>query len=78
MNAINHWCLLYRSEQLSRCGTQTERQVLLAAILKTNTHTWHHVNLQEEYDFSDSYNPVTALFNLHELMSLSLTRPAPK
>ena len=68
MNAINYWNLLYLSEQLKRCANSAERKVLLEAILQTNTHTWHHVNLQGEYDFSDD-SPLSTIFKLHEILS---------
>ncbi|GAB3742010.1 Tn3-like element ISSod9 family transposase [Spirosoma lituiforme] len=68
MNAINYWNLLYLSEQLKRCTTSAERKVLLEVILQTNTHTWHHINLQGEYDFSDD-SPLSTIFKLHEILS---------
>ncbi|GAB3968578.1 hypothetical protein GCM10028806_12900 [Spirosoma terrae] len=68
MNAINYWNLLYLSEQLKRCANSAERKVLLEAILQTNTHTWHHANLQGEYDFSDD-SPLSTIFKLHEILS---------
>ena len=46
MNAINYWNLLYLSDKLNHCRQPAERDELLRAILRTNTHTWHHVNLQ--------------------------------
>lgn len=63
MNAINYWNLLYLSDKLNHCRQPSERDELLRAILRTNTHTWHHVNLQGEYDFSEEY-ATTVLFDL--------------
>ena len=69
MNAINYWNLLYLSEQLKRCTNSAEHKVLLEAILHTNTHTWHHINLQGEYDFSDD-SPLSSLKSYsHEMLS---------
>lgn len=63
MNAINYWNLLYLSDKLNHCRQPAEQAELLRAILRTNTHTWHHVNLQGEYDFSEDY-ATTVLFDL--------------
>jgi hypothetical protein len=63
MNAINYWNLVYLSDKLNHCRQPAERDGLLRAILRTNTHTWHHVNLQGEYDFSEEY-ATTVLFDL--------------
>ncbi len=53
MNAINFYNLLYLSEKLRQCATEPEREELLKTILHSSTHTWHHINLQGEYDFSE-------------------------
>ncbi len=53
MNAINYWNLLYLTYRLSRCTRPLERHQMLNQIVNSNTHTWHHINLQGEYDFSD-------------------------
>ena len=74
MNAINFYNLLYLSEKLRQCGTAGERDELLKAILKSSTHTWHHVNLGGEYDFSDSGATETT-FDLEALMNFPLVRP---
>ena len=34
-------------------------------VLRSNTHTWHHVNLQGEYDFSEE-SPMAVLFDLEK------------
>ena len=74
MNAINFYSLLYLSEKLRQCGTAGERDELLKTILKSSTHTWHHVNLGGEYDFSDSGATETT-FDLEALMNFPLVRP---
>jgi hypothetical protein len=51
--------------------TETAREDLLKTILKSSTHTWHHINLAGEYDFSDPTMPVP-LFDLKALMDLQL------
>ena len=73
MNAINLYNLLYLSEKLRQCAGERDRQELLKTILKSSTHTWHHINLGGEYDFSDSTVP--ASFDLDVLMSFPLSRP---
>lgn len=45
MNAINLYNLLYLSEKLRQYAGESEREELLKTILKSSTHTWHHINL---------------------------------
>jgi len=75
MNAINYYNLLLMSDKLHRCTTESEKEELLATILTSSTHTWHHINLQGEYDFSDDI-PAVIPFNVEALMRLSLERKA--
>ena len=75
MNAINFYNLLYLSEKLRQCPTPEERDELLKTILKSSTHTWHHINLGGEYDFSDPAVAETS-FDLEALLNFPLTRPA--
>lgn len=72
MNAINFYNLLLLSDKLNATPLGTERSELLTTILRTSTHTWHHINLQGEYDFSESA-PVESWFNLELLKNVSLT-----
>ena len=73
MNAINFYNLLYLSEKLRQCKP-IERDELLKTILKSSTHTWHHINLAGEYDFSDgTISP--AVFDWKALMDFQLIRP---
>ena len=74
MNAINLYNLLYLSEKLRQCPGESEREELLKTILKSSTHTWHHINLGGEYDFSDPTVP-EATFDLDVLMNFPLSRP---
>ncbi len=67
MNAINYWNLLYLTDKLNSCRQRAEHQELLGSILRSNTHTWHHINLQGEYDFSED-SPVTILFDLEQVV----------
>ncbi|WP_019991028.1 Tn3 family transposase [Rudanella lutea] len=74
MNAINFYNLLYLSEKLRVSKTTAEREELLTTILQSSTHTWHHINLAGEYDFSDGTMPPSP-FDLKMLMDLPLARP---
>lgn len=74
MNAINYYNLLYLSEKLRQCKSSSEREDLLRTILKSSTHTWHHINLAGEYDFSDESVP-PAQFDLKALLNFPLIRP---
>lgn len=68
MNAINYWNLLYLTSKLNVCRQPTERYELLRAILGSNTHTWHHINLQGEYDFSED-SPINTLFDAQQVLT---------
>lgn len=46
MNAINFYNLLYLSDKLRQCPEGQARTELLKTILRSSTHTWHHINLQ--------------------------------
>ena len=74
MNAINFYNLLYLSEKLRQCPVPEERDELLKTILKSSTHTWHHINLGGEYDFSDPA-VVETPFDLEALLNFPLARP---
>jgi hypothetical protein len=76
MNAINLYNLLYLSERLRQCRSESERAELLTTILKSSTHTWHHINLAGEYDFSDETLPATG-FDWAALVGFPLVRPKP-
>lgn len=73
MNAINYYNLLLMSDKLRQCTTEPERTELLAIILTSSTHTWHHINQQGKYDFSEDISPLTP-FDLDALMNLALMR----
>ncbi|GAA4461182.1 hypothetical protein GCM10023189_36530 [Nibrella saemangeumensis] len=77
MNVINYYNLLYLSEKLRQSKTTLEREELLRTILKSSTHTWHHINLAGEYDFSDETIPPVQ-FDLKALLSFPLVRPRNK
>lgn len=71
MNVINYYNLLYLSDKLRKCQTDTERDELLTTILHSSTHTWHHINLQGEYDFSGPLS-TEAGFDVEALKQLEL------
>ncbi len=52
MNAINYYNLLLMSQKIHACGSQEEKNELLLLIARSSTHTWPHINLQGEFDFS--------------------------
>ena len=66
MNVINYWNLLYLTSKLNGCHQPTERHELLRVILASNTHTWHHINLQGEYDFLED-SPANILFDAEQV-----------
>lgn len=71
MNAINFYNLLYLTEKLRQCPTESERAELLRTILHSSTHTWHHINLGGEYDFSESPSG-EPVFDLDALIAFPL------
>lgn len=75
INAINFYNLLYLSEKLRQCRHGTDRTELLRTILKSSTHTWHHINMGGEYDFS-APAPLDSAFDLDALINFPLVRPA--
>lgn len=52
-NSINCWNLPYLSGSLSECKNPLDREALLKNILATSTHSWEHINMLGEYDFSE-------------------------
>lgn len=71
MNAINFYNLLYLTEKLRQCPTESERAELLRTILHSSTHTWHPINLGGEYDFSESPSG-ESVFDLDALIAFPL------
>jgi len=74
IDAINFYNLLYLSEKLRQCRHEKDREELLRTILRTSTHTWHHINLGGEYDFSEPAQLKSA-FDLDTLINFPLVRP---
>ncbi|KAA6439893.1 Tn3 family transposase [Dyadobacter flavalbus] len=70
-NAVNTYNLLLLSEKLVAVESEQDRQILLKKILATSTHSWAHINLVGEYDFSDGKDYKT--FDLSSIMDLNLT-----
>jgi hypothetical protein len=64
-NSINCWNLLHLSESLAECKKPADREVLLKNILATSTHSWEHINMLGEYDFSEKGDFQT--FNLDKI-----------
>ena len=52
-NAINCYNLLFLSDAYEKGADSGEREVLMKSILQTSTHSWEHINMLEEYDFSE-------------------------
>jgi TnpA family transposase len=64
-NSINCWNLLHLSGSLAECKKPADREVLLKNILATSTHSWEHINMLGEYDFSEKVD--FQAFNLDEI-----------
>ena len=52
-NSINCWNLLHLSGSLAGCKKPADREALFKNILATSTHSWEHINMLGEYDFSE-------------------------
>ena len=63
---------MYQSHQLLRCKNPQERQNLLERIKRSSIVTWKHINLQGEYDFSDSRLKDAMEFDIQSLLNLKL------
>ncbi|TDE09364.1 Tn3 family transposase [Dyadobacter psychrotolerans] len=70
-NAVNTYNLLLLSEKLVAAESEENRKILLKKILATSTHSWAHINLVGEYDFSDGKD--YKMFDLGSIMDLNLT-----
>ena len=70
INAINYYNLLLLSEQICKCKTQQQKEDLIKIIAQTSTHTWHHINLHGEFDFSEYQNKPN--FDMKAILSLTI------
>jgi TnpA family transposase len=70
INAINYYNLLLLSEQICKCKTQQQKEDLIKIIAQTSTHTWHHINLHGEFDFSEHQNKPN--FDMKAILSLTI------
>ena len=64
-NSINCWNLLHLSGSHAECKKPADREALLKNILATSTHSWEHINMLGEYDFSEKVDFQT--FNLDKI-----------
>ena len=53
------------SGSLAECKKLSDREALLKNILATSTHSWEHINMLGEYDFSEKVD--FQAFNLDEI-----------
>jgi TnpA family transposase len=70
INAINYYNLLLLSQQLCDCKTPQQKEELVKIIAHSSTHTWRHINLHGEYDFSDQNS--TPTFDMNAILNLDI------
>lgn len=70
MNAINYYNLLLLSQKLHASTNQVERNELLSLMARSSTHTWQHINLQGEFDFTE--NMELPEFDMSAILNLAL------
>ncbi|MFH0754947.1 MAG: Tn3 family transposase, partial [Candidatus Omnitrophota bacterium] len=71
-NAIICWNYLYLSDVISKTKDPAERERIIKTIKNGSVVTWQHVNLQGEYDFSDTVLKKALKFSLPKLMQLEV------
>ncbi len=71
MNAINYFNLLILSDKICQCTTNEEKENLIKIIATSSTHTWRHINLMGQYEFSEI--KVEPIFDLDKIMANKVT-----
>lgn len=69
-NVIICWNYLYLSQLLLDTKSDNEKQNLIQTIKSGSVVTWHHINLQGEYDFSEEILKNSIEFKLPELLDV--------
>ena len=72
-NAIICWNYLYLSQIVCDAATDDKKKNLIQTIKNGSPVTWHHINLQGEYDFSDEILRGSFNFRLPELLDLNVS-----
>lgn len=72
MNAINYFNLLLLSDKICQCQTIEEQENLIKIIAPSSTHTWRHINLMGQYDFSET--KIEPIFDIEQIMATKITR----
>jgi hypothetical protein len=70
INVINYYNLLLLSQQLCDCRTQAQKEEMMRAIAHTSTHTWRHINLHGEFDFSEQ--DMAPIFDMEAILHLDI------
>lgn len=68
-NVIVCWNCLYLNQQLFQAAP-AERQVLADAIARMSPVSWQHINLQDEFDFSEEALTDALHFDLGALLTV--------
>ncbi len=68
INSVNYYNLLLLSQQICNCKSNEQKEELVKLIAQTSTHTWHHINLHGEFDFSEEQ--IAPTFDMEAILNL--------
>jgi TnpA family transposase len=71
-NAIICWNYLYLSKMFNDMKSEEKKQNFIQAFKYGSVVSWHHINMQGEYDFSDDCLKDSIKFELKELLDLKI------
>jgi len=71
-NSIICWNYLYLSKRICNAESPEEKREIIDAVKNGSIVTWHHINFQGEYDFSEKSLQNAVEFDFEEIMSMDL------
>ncbi len=71
-NSIICWNYLYLSKRICNAESAEEKREIIEAVKNGSIVTWHHINFQGEYDFSEKSLQNAVEFDFEEIMSMDL------
>ena len=71
INAINYYNLLLLSQHLCNCKTAEQKEEMIKIIASSSTHTWRHINLHGEFDFTEQ-NSMPG-FDMEAILNLDIS-----
>ena len=71
-NSIICWNYLYLSQIVHDAGGEQEKKRILEIIKEGSVVTWHHINMQGEYDFSNESLQRAVEFGMDDILNLKV------